>query len=269
VVKAAQKAGDEAKPAEDLMKLEKGLFETKVKDGGNVLEVTEKEFIPDYDVEVKVGDHTYRRKIEDGTWCRFTTKKCNIELDNSLVNKQKPRTVTSGTEPVTVEPRARGYAVEDAHLADLKGRGWDGLPDYFPSIDGVKGGTAKNVLREGKSVKQIEGAEVLSVKSTSVTDPVTLQANLEKKYLPALQRNTFSNGELFVRNVKSKSLHLIFEQGFLSKVENKEVLKALAEMKKTAASAGVNFEWFVIPENGKIMNGPAFFKTQKILLDEL
>ncbi len=268
MVKAAQKASEESKPSAELIKLERELFETKVKETGNILEVTEKELIADYDVEVKVGDHTYRRKIEDGTWCRFSTKICDLHLDNAAVNKQKPRSISSGTEPVPVEPRARGYAIEDSHLSDLKGKGWNGLPDYFPSIDGVKGGTAKNVMREGQQVRQIEGAEVLSVKSTSITDPVTLQSNMEK-YLAALKRNTFSNGELFVRNVKSKNLHLIFEQGFISKVENREVLKALQEMKKTAAAEGVNFEWFVIPENGKIMNGPQFFKAQKALLDEL
>ncbi|MBB6127735.1 eCIS core domain-containing protein [Mucilaginibacter lappiensis] len=251
-----------------LLDKEEQIFNEKVKGTGNVMEVAEKELQDAYDVEVKVGDHTYRRSIEDGTWCRFSVKKCNIPLDNSAVNKQKPKRINSGTEPVPVVPFARGYAIEDIHLRDLAKDGWSELPNYFPSIDGTKAGAGKNAMRKGLPIKNIEGAEVLSIKSTSITDPELLKTNMDA-YLKALQRNTFSNGELFVRNVTGKNLHLIFEQGFLSKVDNKEVFKALKEMGKTAKAQGVNFEWFVIPANGKIMDGPEFFKAQKALIDAL
>lgn len=247
-----------------LLNKEEQLFNEKVRQSGNVLEVVEKEFKEAYDVEVKIGDHTYRRSIEDGTWCRFTKKLCKINLDNSAVNKQKP--IHSGTEPVGAEPMSRGYAIEDKHLSNL---GWDGLPDYFPGIDGVKGGIHSTPIRGGKQVKVIEHAEVLSIKSTRITDPETLISNLQNDYLKKIQRNTFSNGELFVKNAKSKNLHLVFEQGFIDKVENKEVFKALKEMKKISQQQGVNFEWFVIPTNGRIINGPEFFKAQKALLDAL
>ncbi|MDN5289505.1 MAG: hypothetical protein JWR38_5779 [Mucilaginibacter sp.] len=269
ITKLQNLVAEESDPLfQKLLNKEEQVFNEKVKGAGNVMEVAEKELQDAYDVEVKVGDHTYRRSIEDGTWCRFSTKKCNIPLDNSAVNKQKPKRINSGTEPVPVVPFARGYAIEDVHLRDLAKDGWSELPNYFPSIDGTKAGSGKNAMRKGLPIKNIEGAEVLSIKSTSITDPDLLKTNMDK-YLKALERNTFSNGELFVRNVTGKNLHLIFEQGFLSKVDNKEVFKALKEMEKTAKAQGVNFEWFVIPTNGKIMNGPEFFKAQKAMIDAL
>lgn len=251
-----------------LLNKEEQVFNEKVKGAGNVMEVAEKELQNAYDVEVKVGDHTYRRSMEDGTWCRFSVKKCNITLDNSAVNKQKPRKVNAGTEPVGVEPMARGYAIEDNVIHYLRQSGWDGLPDYFRGIDAYKGVSPVNAMREGKPIRNIRGADVLSIKSTNVTDPELLKINMDG-YLKALERNTFSNGELFVRDIKSKNLHLVFEQGFFDKVNNKEVFKALKEMEKTAKAQGVNFEWFVTPANGKITNGPEFFKAQKAMIDAL
>lgn len=253
-----------------LLEKEEQIFNEKVGKPGSVAEVADKDLKEIYDVEVKVGDHTYRRKIEDGTWCRYSSKKCNIVLDNSAVNKQRPKqqAVPSGTEPVGVEPRARGYAVEDAHLSNLHGKGWDGLPDYFPRIDGVKGGKVKSATRAGKQVKEIEGAEVLSIKSTRITDPETLETKIQE-FVDALKPNSYSNGEVFVKNVNSKNLHLIFEQGFLDKVDRKEVFAVLKQMERTAGKQGVKFEWYVIPSNGRIINGPEFFKAQKAMIDAL
>ncbi len=250
-----------------LLEKEEQIFNEKVRKPGSVVEVTKKELMETYDVEVKVGDHTYRRSIEDGTWCRFTTKKCNIMLDNSEVNRQRPKKDPSGTEPVGVEPRARGYAIEDAHLEKLRGNGWEGLPDWFPRIDGVRGGNVRRVSRAGKQAKVIEGADVLSIKSTWITDPAKLKDKIQE-FLDLLKPNKYSNGEVFVKSIKSKNLHLVFEQGFLDKID-KEVIKALKEMERTAQKLRINFEWYVIPSNGQIIRGPDFFKAQKAMIDAL
>lgn len=256
---------------EKLLNKEKQVFEAKVKEPGNVFEVVDKEMMKEgYDVEVKVGDHTYRRKLEDGTWCRFSTKKCNLTLDNSAVNKQNPRRINAGTEPVGVEPRARGFAIEDAHLENLRSQGWKGLPDRFGSIDAYNGGKAVQGVREGLPVTRINGADVLSVKSTSIVNPAELEKKVQGDLAAIANRNTYTRRELdvFVGNPASKNLHLIFEKGFFAKVvDNKEVLKTLKKLEKECASAGVKFEWFVIPENGNIQNGKKFLKAMQ--LDEL
>ncbi|MBL0010954.1 MAG: hypothetical protein IPP22_08105 [Nitrosomonas sp.] len=57
-----------------LLNKEEEIFNKKVREPGNVLEVVHKDFAGAYDVEVRIGDHTYRRNIKDGTWCRFTKK---------------------------------------------------------------------------------------------------------------------------------------------------------------------------------------------------
>ena len=82
---------DESDPLfQKLLNKEEQVFNEKVKQPGTVLDVIEKDLREAYDVEVKIGDHTYRRNRLDGSWCRFTTRRCNFKLDNGPVNKQKP-----------------------------------------------------------------------------------------------------------------------------------------------------------------------------------
>jgi uncharacterized protein DUF4157 len=59
----------------------------------NIRQVTDPEFSAKYDVEVKVGDHTYRRARESGTWCRFSKPTCGIDLGdvNSMVDSKLPK----------------------------------------------------------------------------------------------------------------------------------------------------------------------------------
>ena len=66
-----------------------------------------------YDVEIKVGGHTYRRKPKpDGTWCRFTKKKCGIKFDKKLeqeINSRiKDRDYTTEVEEIFAEASQKG-----------------------------------------------------------------------------------------------------------------------------------------------------------------
>ena len=46
----------------------------------NVRRVTDPKFSADYDAEITVADHTYRRSRKNGRWCRFTDPICGIEI---------------------------------------------------------------------------------------------------------------------------------------------------------------------------------------------
>jgi Putative peptidoglycan binding domain len=187
----------------------------------------------------------------------------------AMINALNSRRVRSGDEPVGVQPWARGYAIEDHHLRKLFWMGWKRLPNWFPRIDAVKGGREERRFTSlGKQVREIIGADFLSIKSTYITDPQELATTRIREWLNPLRGNNYSNrsGTVIVRNVKAKNLHLIFEQGFLRHVlGNKNVVAALKMMEQIAAKEGVRFEWFVIPSNGQIIRGPDFMRAQKTI----
>lgn len=249
---------------EDIAKLK-----TTVDDPSNIKDVTDAKYIDDYDVEVPVGNHTFRRNKTTGRWCRFSEEVCNLDLLDEIdtkVDAAKPPSRFSGTEAAGVEPRARGYAIEDLQLEYLEKGGWRGLPDYYPRIDFYRGGT---LSKKAAKVKNIKNADVVSIKSTKITDPEALKLKVSEdidKIKPAM----FSNGKIAFSDINSKSLHLIFEQGFLSKViDNPDVLKVLKQMKAKAKRLGISFEWFLVPADGSIRNGPVFMKEMKKVWDDL
>jgi hypothetical protein len=69
------KTAAEAARAEDLAKIQE-----KAADPDNIQRVTDPDFAGDYDAEIEVDGHTYRRSRSDGTWCRFGSKICKIKL---------------------------------------------------------------------------------------------------------------------------------------------------------------------------------------------
>jgi hypothetical protein len=84
------KKAAEAARAEDLPKIKE-----KAADPENIREVSDPDFVDKYDAEIDVDGHTYRRSKSDGTWCRFGSTICKIELpevkgkvDEALAKKQ-------------------------------------------------------------------------------------------------------------------------------------------------------------------------------------
>jgi len=89
----------------------------KVKNPENVERVTEPEFAAQYDAEVKVGEHTFRRRKDNGAWCRFSEPVCGIKMDdvNASVNDalaEKP------VEPPKVEGEPVSAAEADTTKID-------------------------------------------------------------------------------------------------------------------------------------------------------
>ncbi|MFT4156072.1 DUF4157 domain-containing protein [Parafilimonas sp.] len=77
-IKLAQKAGDESRPSQELIKLEQGMLEEKIKDPANI-KLSGDDNLP----EIEVGDHTYKRNAKD-QWCRFSTENCDIALSPAV-----------------------------------------------------------------------------------------------------------------------------------------------------------------------------------------
>jgi hypothetical protein len=137
------------------------------------------------------------------------------------------------TEPVRVEPRARGFAIEDRILSE---KGYSGLPDYFPSIDGYK--ADPNRIKRIKGWRTIEADEVVSVKSTKITNAKDLKEKISKD-LDKIKRDKYKQDrtqtQVICREGCKKNLTLVFEQGFEGQViESKEILKILARARRQA-----------------------------------
>lgn len=64
----------------------------KINNPENIRRVGDSELASKYDVEVSVGEHTYRRRILDGKWCRFSTPVCGLEIEgiNAKIDENLP-----------------------------------------------------------------------------------------------------------------------------------------------------------------------------------
>ena len=80
----------------------------------NVRRVTDPKYTADYDAEITVADHTYRRMKKNGKWCRFTEPVCGIDIPNvnpevDVILTQKPAApgepdIIPSLEDVTTHP---------------------------------------------------------------------------------------------------------------------------------------------------------------------
>ena len=168
----------------------------------------------------------------------------------------------TGKSPIRVDPRARGYAVEDYYLGKvLKGKRYTGLPNYFKGIDAIKGKYVEEII-DGKKVKVYRKPDTISIKSTDSTDPAYIRRQFDNSWMKYFKDNGF---EYKKENIKvvgfgKKEIHLIFEEGqALDVVESKELLETLKEIKKSARSQGVTFKWFIITHD-RIKEGNEFIK---------
>jgi hypothetical protein len=122
-------------------------------------QVSDPHYAKEYDVEVKVGDHVYRRNKSKGTWCRFSDPVCNFKLDdvNAKVDEalkiKTPKEVKVGEE-VTVP---YGGAKTRAKVVEIT--------DEFVVVKykskSQKGGEIKQSIPKEKFNQQLKDGEVI------------------------------------------------------------------------------------------------------------
>ncbi|MGH9980763.1 MAG: eCIS core domain-containing protein [Nitrososphaeraceae archaeon] len=79
------KNGDEG--FDDLLKEEKKILHHRLKEDLGV-QTAKKDLKGNVDMEVKVGEHTYRRDSITKKWCRHTEPICDLESDESLISSR-------------------------------------------------------------------------------------------------------------------------------------------------------------------------------------
>jgi hypothetical protein len=86
----------------------------RVNDPNSIREVSDPNFKAEYDVEVQVGDHTFRRNRRTGRWCRFSDPLCNLETPADInakvdetIGEAEPANPEGSTEPPKVTAPVR------------------------------------------------------------------------------------------------------------------------------------------------------------------
>jgi hypothetical protein len=99
IVKGLREAGSEFRKGRDMVRGRSGpipedspateginnditTLEERVNNPENIRGVTDPEFSGEYDVEVEVGEHRFRRRRDNHSWCRFSEPYCGIGLDD-------------------------------------------------------------------------------------------------------------------------------------------------------------------------------------------
>ena len=165
--------------------------------------------------------------------------------------------------PVRVDPRARGYAIEDLHMDALEAEGFERLPDWFKTHDAFKGGEETLVTEAGKQIRVIKGADAISIKSTQITEPEALTVKVTEDLDKLRGRFGYTREGLRLENIKGRRLDLIFEEG-------SDVTKAtVGTIEKLQRDAGsIKLKWYVM-KYGEKVPGPKWFSDMAKFVKDL
>ena len=165
--------------------------------------------------------------------------------------------------PVFVDPRTRGAAIELELLDRLAHeQGVQKLPNWFKAIDGVKG-RSRYVVRDGKAFLLFENAEGISIKSTKIVNPIDLEEKIAKDLGDLLAFDSWTTGNVQVRNLSGRTLELVFEEGTFQHVQTRQVQDVLKRAAAAAKSKGVGFRWGVVT-GGSLKDGKTLLQAMKL-----
>ena len=112
----------------------------RVNDPNNISEVRDPQYRELYDVEVEVGDHTFRRDRRTGRWCRFSDPACGINIPeelNAKVNQatsSRPEWLRNLDEGNNFNTERRPYyESNEVYIEKPNGDGYYRLDSYNPS----------------------------------------------------------------------------------------------------------------------------------------
>jgi hypothetical protein len=142
---------------------------------------------------------------------------------------------------IQVEPRTRGFNVEDVRVQELSHTGFRGLPDRYPVFDALRGKVS------GRFPQVYRDADAVSIKSTQVTEAKNLLPQFRRKMLRPLVnvKLPLTDGAVEIASLKSKTLELIFEHGSIGRFTS-GTEAAIEEMKKQCKASGITFRWYFI-----------------------
>ena len=139
----------------------------RVKNPDNIKEVTDPELIKDYDVQVKAGDHIYRRNRLNGSWCRYSEGICGFKLEDVNAEIDKALKIKGPKELAVGESLSVPYKKGIARAEVI------GIDDKFIKIK-IKSKSASgdiiqtmpiedfnNLLKDGKIIRWTQEREML------------------------------------------------------------------------------------------------------------
>ena len=157
--------------------------------------------------------------------------------------------------PERVDPRARGYAIEDLHVVKIEAEGYRRLPDWFKTHDAYRGGEVSTVIEGGKRILVVSRPDVISIKSTWITDPTSLTRTVEGYFESLRGGFRHSRGGVRVEGARKRRLDLIFEEGT---PPTPDALHALDQLE--AAAGSIDFRWYVM-QSGKHVPSATYRRT--------
>jgi hypothetical protein len=133
-----------------------------IKSPDNIKTVADPDLVGDYDLEVRAGDHIYRRSKLNNAWCRFSDPVCGIKLDdiNAAVDKTMGLDVAAEVKPgdVLTVPYKGGKASAEVISVDdqfvkIKVRSKSASSDITQSIPKER---FNQMLKDGQIIRWSE-----------------------------------------------------------------------------------------------------------------
>jgi hypothetical protein len=157
---------------------------------------------------------------------------------------------------IKVDPRVRGYGHEDAALASLY-PDYRPTPSWFKTIDGFD--PATGILGKPKHIGEktvlvYEHPNVISHKSTTVTDPIALEKKIAGDTGALRSFNGYRLGNVEIEGVGARKLILTFDE---EATLGKDTIQVVENWRKNAK--GLKFEWYV-HRGDEFIPGPEYIK---------
>lgn len=162
---------------------------------------------------------------------------------------------------MAVDPRSRGYAIEDVHVEGLlEKQGFERTPDWWKTHDAFRGGTSRDIVEGGRTIRVVNRPDVVSVKSMDANGAAKLESKATE-YLDSVRGPyEYSRGNLRIEGAAKRRLDLIFD---LDVTVTPEMARTLDALKAKAGS--VEFNWYVTRADKKIIHpGPEWMKKLKL-----
>jgi hypothetical protein len=161
---------------------------------------------------------------------------------------------------VPADPRARGFAHEDLVL-EFNRMNFRGTPNWYKTIDYYEVDSAAKTYtyaEKGETITVYERPNVISHKSTRITEPNKLEAKIEADVEALRAFRSYRKGAFEIDGVGQRKLILTFDE---EADITQETVYALEGWRKNPSD--FEFEWYVIRGN-RLVDGPDFIHEMNL-----